>query len=75
MLTALKEELFLLETERLQRHISEGEYRNAKSALELVLGRVLQRRNIGSGTSLTGSAAMEAGADEGEPVQAGSRKA
>ncbi len=45
MLAALKEELFLLETERLQRHIPESEYRTLKSALELVLGRVLRRGN------------------------------
>ncbi len=43
MLAALKEELFLLETERLQQHIPESEYRSLKSAMELVLGRVLRR--------------------------------
>lgn len=44
-LAALKEELFLLETERLQQGISEHEYRTLKSAMELVLGRALRRRS------------------------------
>ncbi len=43
ILAALKEELFLIETERLQRHISEDVYRTLKSAMEVVLGRVLRR--------------------------------
>lgn len=42
-LAALKEELFALETERLQRRISELEYRQAKDAIELILSRVLNR--------------------------------
>ena len=45
VLTVLKEELFVLETERLQRRISEPTYRQARSALELVLGRVLDRQS------------------------------
>ncbi len=45
MLAALKEEMFLLETERLQQKLPEGEYRTLKSALELVLGRVLRRQS------------------------------
>ncbi len=43
LLAALKEELFALETERLQRHITEPDYREAKSALELILRRALMR--------------------------------
>ena len=43
ILTALKEELFVLETERLQRRISEPGYGQARAALELILGRVLSR--------------------------------
>lgn len=54
-LSALKEELFLLETERLQQHISESEYRGLKSAMELVLGRVLRR---GGMANLPAAAAM-----------------
>ena len=42
-LNVLKEELFTLETERLQGKISEGEYAEHKTALEQVLRRVLNR--------------------------------
>lgn len=45
---ALKEELFLLETERLQRRISENQYQATRSALELILGRVLERNSANS---------------------------
>ena len=41
--TALKEELFLLETERLQGRVDEPAYRDTRAALELILGRVLRR--------------------------------
>lgn len=41
--TALKEELFLLETEKLQHRIGEPEYQRVRAAVELLLGRVLQR--------------------------------
>ena len=43
LLAALKEELFALETERLQKHISEPEYLEHKAALEVVLRRALSR--------------------------------
>jgi hypothetical protein len=43
LLAALKEELFALETERLQGHIDEGAYLEAKAALELILRRALKR--------------------------------
>jgi hypothetical protein len=43
ILTTLKEELFTLETERLQGQITEEEYQAAKAALEVVLRRALVR--------------------------------
>jgi hypothetical protein len=43
-LAALKEELFALETDRLQNRISESEYAAHKAALETVLRRVLARQ-------------------------------
>lgn len=43
MLAVLKEELFSLETERLQGHVGEAEYQQSKAALELILRRTLQR--------------------------------
>jgi len=42
-LAALKEELFALETERLEGKISEGEYAEHKAALETLLRRALAR--------------------------------
>jgi hypothetical protein len=44
MLTALKEELFSLETERLEGKLSEKEYAELKSAFETVLRRALARQ-------------------------------
>ncbi len=49
-LAVLKEELFSLETERLQGKISEAEYAEHKVALEQVLRRVLNRGGEGSKT-------------------------
>jgi hypothetical protein len=43
LLQSLKEELFALETDRLQNSISEEDYADQKSALETVLRRALQR--------------------------------
>ena len=43
VLAAMKEELFALETDRLQGRLSEGEYSEQKAALEVVLRRALQR--------------------------------
>ncbi|HLI78198.1 MAG TPA: hypothetical protein VKV02_14725 [Acidobacteriaceae bacterium] len=43
LLQVLKEELFALETERLQRRISEPDYLEARAALELILRRTLDR--------------------------------
>lgn len=43
LLTALKEELFALETERLEGKLNPDEYERQKSALEIVLKRALER--------------------------------
>ena len=43
LLTALKEELFALETDRLQGRLTETEYGEQKAALEVVLRRALSR--------------------------------
>jgi hypothetical protein len=42
-LAALKEELFAIETEKLQGRLTDAEYKEQKSALEVVLRRALQR--------------------------------
>ncbi|HYK38182.1 carboxypeptidase regulatory-like domain-containing protein [Alloacidobacterium sp.] len=46
LLAALKEELFTLETERLEGKLSESEYAEQKAALEMVLRRALSRQAI-----------------------------
>jgi len=43
LLQVLKEELFGLETDRLQGHLSEADYAQNKAAIELILRRALQR--------------------------------
>lgn len=43
ILASLKDEMFALETDRLQNRISESDYAAQKAALELVLRRVLER--------------------------------
>jgi hypothetical protein len=48
MLAALKEELFSLETERLEGKLSEKEYAELKSAFEIVLRRALDRESVTS---------------------------
>jgi 5-hydroxyisourate hydrolase-like protein (transthyretin family) len=45
LLTALKEELFALETERLQGQLTDHEYTDLKVAFETVLKRALSRQN------------------------------
>ena len=45
LLEALKEELFQLETERLQNKISAEEYEKAKAALDQTLARAMRRSN------------------------------
>jgi hypothetical protein len=44
LLEAMKEELFQLETERLQGKISDGEYQQAKAALDLTMKRAMGRQ-------------------------------
>ncbi len=51
LLAAMKEELFALETDRLQGRLSEGEYVEQKAALEVVLRRALMRGERGADTS------------------------
>jgi hypothetical protein len=43
LLQALKEELFALETDRLQGHITDADYLSQKAAIELILRRALSR--------------------------------
>lgn len=43
-MTGLKEELFALETERLEGKLSDAEYAEQKAALEQVLKRALGRK-------------------------------
>jgi hypothetical protein len=43
LLLTLKEELFALETERLDGRLSQAEYEQVKAALEIVLKRALDR--------------------------------
>jgi hypothetical protein len=49
-LQVLKEELFALETDRLQGHISEEQYAQQKAAIELILRRALERGAVSTGT-------------------------
>jgi hypothetical protein len=51
LLTAMKEELFALETDRLQGRLSESEYLEQKAALEVVLRRALLRGDRAADTS------------------------
>jgi hypothetical protein len=51
LLAAMKEELFVLETDRLQGRLSESEYVEQKAALEVVLRRALARGERAAETS------------------------
>jgi hypothetical protein len=51
LLAALKEELFAVETDKLQGRLTEEEYTEQKSALEVVLRRALVRGERGVDTS------------------------
>jgi len=51
LLTAMKEELFTLETDRLQGKLTESEYAEQKAALEVVLRRALARGERAADTS------------------------
>jgi hypothetical protein len=55
LLEAMKEELFQLETERLEGKISEGEYQQAKAALDLTLKRAIARQGAGDRVRGTGT--------------------
>jgi hypothetical protein len=43
LLNVLKEEMFALETEKLQGKLTEADYTQTKAALELILARTLNR--------------------------------
>ncbi len=45
LLAALKDELFALETERLEGKLTEADYTQLKSAFEIVLRRALNRQS------------------------------
>jgi hypothetical protein len=47
LLDAMKEEMFQLETDRLQQKISQAEYESAKAALDKTLQRAMQRQKSG----------------------------
>ena len=53
LLSALKDELFALETERLEGKLSEADYAENKSALEIVLRRALARQSAPVSPSVT----------------------
>jgi hypothetical protein len=55
LLQVLKEELFGLETDRLQGHVSETDYLESKAAIELVLRRALQRGATGGNVPPAGA--------------------
>jgi hypothetical protein len=46
LLTALKDELFTLESERVEGKLNDAEYSELKSALEVVLRRALARQAV-----------------------------
>ena len=48
ILHALKEEMFRLESDRLRGHVAEADYREAKSALDTLLRRVIEREGAGA---------------------------
>lgn len=57
LLASLKEELFALETDRLEGRLGEADYAEQKAALEVVLRRALARR--GENTTASASKATE----------------
>jgi hypothetical protein len=56
LLATLKEELFAVETDRLEGRLTDAEYADQKAALEVVLRRALSRRGAGD----AGTKAIEA---------------
>ena len=57
LLASLKEELFAVETDRLEGRLNEAEYAEQKAALEVVLRRALARR--GEAAPVSASKATE----------------
>jgi hypothetical protein len=57
LMQVLKEELFGLETDRLQGLVSEADYAQNKAAIELILRRALQRGAVGGSVPPAGSVA------------------
>jgi hypothetical protein len=53
LLATLRDELFSLETDHLQGHLSDADYRDQKAALEVVLRRALSRSQSSGSTSTT----------------------
>jgi hypothetical protein len=51
LLVSLKEELFAMETDRLEGRLSDADYAQQKAALEVVLKRALSRRGYGLNAS------------------------
>lgn len=72
LLQALKEELFALETERLQQHISESDYHQARAAFDLILRRTLARNQVQPAPASLGIASAE---PTPEPVLTGQPRA
>ena len=52
LLAALKEELFALETERLEGKLTEADYTQLKGAFEVVLRRALNRQSVGTNAGI-----------------------
>jgi hypothetical protein len=52
LLAALKEELFALETERLEGKLTEADYTQLKGAFEVVLRRALDRQSVGTNAGI-----------------------
>ena len=64
LLAAMKEELFVLETDKLQGRLNETEYAEQKTALEVVLRRALLRGERGTGTSNVAGPDVQVTGDE-----------
>ena len=58
LLLALKEELFALETDRLQGRLSDEDYAEQKRAVEIVLRRALQRGEVSSSGDTRGAVTL-----------------
>jgi 5-hydroxyisourate hydrolase-like protein (transthyretin family) len=58
LLASLKEELFAVETDRLEGRLDDAEYAEQKAALEVVLKRALSRRGSDAGAKATEAASL-----------------